>query len=353
MLSKTMSLAAGVLALTAATLITGCGGPSDAANSSAVMPSTQAELVAAAKTEGTVSLGTGGHTTAQAELLVAAFEKKYGIEVTFVRESSGSIAQKVQAQATGGNMAFDVVSLIDTATLQVWQDEGLLADSGIEGTDKFLDQLVLDPEAAWVPSSWAPLGYVYNDSAVKATEAPKTWEQLARQDGVRAVSNPATSGSSLMFFTAMEALDTRLLSQLRGQEVLVTESGLALTQMVATGEADFAFPASEPDIMAARKSGEPLMMGYPEGPVPAAPSYIAALKGAKHPAAARLLTQFQVSDEFQQMLGGIGTRSVLENAPVPSGLPTIDPKRLVVVGPDELVAAREKTIASFTENLAR
>lgn len=342
---------AAAASLAALTLFTACGGPS--ASPAAELPAAEDELVEQAKAEGEVSLGLGGHTTAQAELLAAEFEKKYGIDVTFVREASGSIAQKVQAQAASGNIAFDAVSLNDAATLQVWQEEGLLADPNLPDRDALIDKLVLEEDSSWVPYAWAPLGYLYNDARVDPADAPTTWTELTEQDGVFAAADPGTSGSALTFFAAMNEIDKGFVERLGQKNTLISESALALTQMVATGEAAYGFPGSEPDVMTAKASGEPMAMGYPDGEIVVMSNYIAAISNSGNPAAGRLLVQYQLSEEFQAIQAEHGTRSVLEAAKAPEGLEQIEIERLKVMKPETMVESRDSIVEMFSSSIGK
>ena len=141
------------------------------------LPDDHDALVERAKEEGEVSLGAGGHTKPQAELLAKEFEKKYDIKVTYVRENSGQIAQKIEAQGEG-NRPFDVVSLNDGGTMQQWADDGLLAEVPIDNSDDLLSPLVPD-DASYTPFTWYALGFAYNSSRTEESEVPKTWQELA------------------------------------------------------------------------------------------------------------------------------------------------------------------------------
>jgi iron(III) transport system substrate-binding protein len=333
-------------ALAAAALLAACGSPPAAGGSAADLPTSQEELVAQAQQEGEVVVGAGGHTRDQVQLLADAFREKYGITVTFVRESSGDIAQKTQAQLTSRSLQFDVVSLNDEATLRTWAETDVLADAAVANGDRILQPLSTDG-APYLPFTWAALGYSYNEARLSAGSAPATWDALAASPGVFAVADPGSSGAALTFVAAMEDIDPQFLPAMAGAQTLVSDSALALTQLVASGEADFGVPGIEADIATARKAGEPLAVGYPEGRIGALPSYVATMAQAPHPAAARLLVQFQLSEEFQAAQSGIGSRSVLIGASVPDGAVDIAEDRLVIVDPADLSARKDALLQSF------
>lgn len=344
---------AGVIALISATAIfaTGCNAPDTSVAASGALPTTQDELVKAAKAEGEVVLGAGGHTREQAQLLADKFEEKYGIKVTFVRESSGDIAQKVQAQLSAKALQFDVVSMNNEATLQEWNKDNILADPQLTNRNQILGTLDTAGGARYAPFTWAAMGYSYNGAKVKPESAPKTWAELAGRPATFAIADPKSSGAALTFVAAMTKIQPDILPRLGDGKKLISDSALALTQMVATGEADYGVPGIEADVATARAAGEPLAMGYPEGQIGVLLSFVGTLADAPHPAAARLLTQFQLSAEFQALQAGIGSRSVLKDAATPTGAAALSEDRLVVIKPDELAANKDALLAAFDEKV--
>jgi iron(III) transport system substrate-binding protein len=342
-----------VITLIAATAIlaTGCNAPDPSAADSGTLPTTQDDLVKRAKTEGTVVLGAGGHTREQAQLLADKFQEKYGIKVTFVRESSGDIAQKVQAQLSAKALQFDVVSLNNEATLQKWSKDNILADPQLANRDQIVGTLDTAGGARYAPFTWAAMGYSYNSAKIKPESAPRTWAELAGRPATFAIADPKSSGAALTFVAAMTKVQPDFLPRVGQGKKLISDSALALTQTIATGEADYGIPGIEADVATARTAGEPLAMGYPDGQIGALLSFVGTLADAPHPAAARLLTQFQLSAEFQALQAGIGSRSVLKDVAAPTGAATLAEDRLVVIKPEELAANKDALLATFDEKV--
>lgn len=330
-------------------LLTGCNPPSEGGSGAEELPGDQAALVELAKKEGSVSIGAGGHTQSQAQLLADEFEAEYGIEVDFVREASGKIAQKLEAQMSGGNVSFDVISLNDAASLQNWADEGVLADAKVPNAEDVMKPFN-DGDAIYYPFTWAAMGYSYNSANTKTAEAPGTWDELAATEGTVAVADPGTSGAALTFAAVMDNVDADFFAKVGQGDALISSSALALTQMVAVGEAAYGVPGIEHAVATAQMAGEPLMMGYPEGELGALPSYMASLSSAANPAAARLLVQFAMSPEFQQTQAQeIGSRSTLRGAPVPENVEDIAEDRIILIDPEKLAEERDRIVAEFEE----
>lgn len=344
LIHRTLALTAGL-----GLLATAACAPPEAADTKP-LPDDQAALVERAKEEGAVTLGAGGHTKPQADLLAKEFEKKYGIKVTYVRENSGQIAQKIEAQGDG-NRPFDVVSLNDGGTMQQWADDGVISPLTVDNADDILDPLV--PDAKYTPFTWYALGFAYNSSRTKEAEVPQTWQGLSTASGKKATADPSASGAALTFATAMDQIDDDFISGVGKQKGLVTDSALALSQLLTTGEAKWGIPGIESDVMTARASGEPLAMAYPKGEIGAMPSFVAPLDGVPNPASARLLVQFMLSEEFQTQQVEIGSRSVLEGQEVPEGGQEIATKDMLVIPPKTLESSKEQVTAGFDEAFGR
>jgi iron(III) transport system substrate-binding protein len=308
-------------------------------------PDGQEELIAQAQAEGVVRLGTGGHTEDHAALAAEAFEEKYGIRVEYVREGSGQIVQKVEAQSSGGNVAFDVVGLLDQETMQRWADTDFIVDAEVPNVGDVVETF-RDESAPYYPIYYSVVGFSYNEA--RNPEPPTTWEELAEADGTLGIGNPATSGTSLNFAAAMDEIYPEFY-EVVGQSgnALIADSALGLGQLVITGEVDYAVPGSEQDVFVSAKAGEPIRMGYPEGNLTGSVSYVAALADAANPAAARLFVQFSLSEEFQRQQAETGTRSVLPGIESPEGLRAVDAEDLIIFDQSTLATLRDGLVAAF------
>lgn len=336
--------------LAAATLLslalTACGG------GGGTVDAPEGSLVAKAQEEGEVVLYAGGHTRESVELLAAEFEEQYDIQVTYVRDDSGAIAQKVQAEMAGGGLNADVVSLTDTPTMIEWSADGITTGVDVPNRDQIIEGID-DPDAPHVPIAMVPLGIMYNGANLDASQAPSTWDDLAAGQSGRelVMSDPNASGTALQF--------VHMLTQLKGEDYFtrladrgptVVDSSLTLSQLVLTGEADVAAPALEPLVLRAAAEGEPLEIAYPEDGVPVFTSDIAALADAPHPNAAALLVRFQVSEEFQQTaVEEAGARSVIQGIAPPEGAADLSELKLLNPDYDVLSEKSEQLRARFTE----
>jgi iron(III) transport system substrate-binding protein len=305
-------------------------------------------LVAAAQEEGEVVLFGGGHTREGGEMVAQMFEDAYGISVTVNRQPSGDIVQQVEASLEAGAAAADVVSLADVSTFIRWNEEGIITDAEVPNVDQLIEGIV-DPSRPSLPYAVSPLGVVYNSARIDPSEAPTSWAELKDLGGkVLAHANPSTSGTAVSFmYMASEAAGEDYYDAFEGQDILITDSALALNQLVLTGEADYGAPAIESEVTRAKANGEPLEIIYPEEGVPVFSSELAALTDAPHPNAAKLLVQYHLCEEFQDELAGLGGRPALLGAPSPEGLPDMADWTIVTVDVGALSERREALIQQF------
>lgn len=328
------------------------GGTDDAVSAAAGSD----DLVAAAKEEGGVTIYTGGHTRPAVELLAEEFEEAYGIPVTFTRQSSGDTVQMVEAEIASGSVNADVVGLNDESTFQRWAEEGVTTEVEIPNRDEVLD--VLDSDGApHVSFTFVPMGVAYNTQEVDPADLATSWAELpdTLADKRLAMADPGASGAALFFAAGVQELAgddffSRIGSQ---QDVLVTDSALAMTQLLATGEATVAIPSVESEVVAAIEAGEPIDMITMDEGLPTVKSQVAALAEAPHPNAAALLVQFQLSDQYQEALAGIGGRSVLDGGPVPTGREALGSDQLLVPDATETLDRREAIGESFSSAIGR
>ncbi|WNV77873.1 extracellular solute-binding protein [Geodermatophilus sp. DSM 44513] len=341
---------------TAAVLVSACGNGSTGAAATAgdggatTCEGISEELVAAAQEEGGAVVYGGGHTRPGLELLQQKVQEEFGLDITFTREDSGAIANSISAELASGSLNADVVSLTDPATMQQWADEGVIADAEVPNADDIIEGLD-DPATPQVPYSLVPLGIMYNSATTDAADLPTTWTELAAEyPGAIVTSDPGASGTALAHYTMLTELHgEEWLQQLSERQVAVTESSLALAQLVLTGEADLGIPAIESAVIGAAQEGEPLAIAYMEDGVPTFTSELAMLADAPHPNAAQLVVQYHLCEDFQAALAEQGGRSVLVDGPQPPEAADLSDATLLTTNLEEISTRGEDVTARFAE----
>lgn len=305
------------------------------------------ELVSAAKEEGAVTIYAGGHTREGLETLTQGFQEAYGIKVTGVREDSGAVVRMLQAELAAGNLNADVVSLASAPAMEALNEAGALAESEAPNLDSILEG-VDDPGTPQIPYAVTPLGLMYNESTNDSP--PSTWQELATYEGKIVIADPGSSGTSLSFFSMLyEELGEEWLVELaEGGNTIVTDSSLALAQLVLTGEADIGIPAIESAVVAAAEGGEPLSLVLPD-PLPTFSAELAVLAEAPRPNAAKLLTQYHLCQDFQEAISAQGGRTALADGPKPQGVQELGDGEILTSDTASVEATRDELLALFNK----
>src|SRR5512140_3118253 len=133
------------------------------------------ELIAKAKQEGQLVYYTDLIVDQVVRPLVAAFDAKYGIKVSYSRGDSQDNVLKILNEYRAGRVQADVFGL--TSGLQVLVDAGAIKQfDTVNGAD--LPAQYRDPDRYWVSSHLYVLTPAVNTDLVPAAQQPKTYEDL-------------------------------------------------------------------------------------------------------------------------------------------------------------------------------
>lgn len=314
------------------------------------------ELIEAAQAEGSVVLYTGAHTRSQFTNLIKRFEETYGITVEGTRKPTWDTMTMIAAEQQADNIRADIVGVADLAALELLRSEGLLAKYQPENADDVYEVLQV-PEGDAVPFTFLLLGIAYNTDKVTGDMVPDSWQELAGTDwdGRVAHGNPATSGTAAGFVQTVTSIAGWELYEKLGEEgMLLQDSSTAVAQLVVTGEALVALPGVESQAVPMSAKGEPIAMSYPSEGVPMNAYYLAMLKDAPHPNAARLLLAFHLMEETQQYLvDELASRPVLTGVTPPTRMPALDEVKVVQPDFGWLRENREQMVQQFMDTLQR
>lgn len=310
-------------ALAAALLLAGCGGGGSAGSASASTSKqlTGADLVAAAKKEGSVTFYTS-YTAAQASGLIKAFAEKYpGVKVNMLQGTADKLTARLNVEHKAGTHNADLFQgdasyaeqLIKAGALQPYTPPD--APDASNGVD--------------LPKGYANVDAVlttviaYNPTAAKQAglAAPTSLEDLTKPEWRGHFSADATAVNwyeSLINSMGHDKALALMKALGANKPQLVESHTLALTQ-VQSGE-PVATVAAYGYLGAARaeKGPDTLAIVNPD-PLPSAPDAIEEVQGAPHPHAAELFMNWLLSQEGQQTLidtsNRISLRSDVKNDP--------------------------------------
>lgn len=244
--------------------------------------------------------------------LVKGFEAAYpGIRVTLVRAGAETLARRIEEEQKAGGWRADVMTTNDPRSLVLFRRSGWLLPYVPEGVRRW-PEAARDPAGFYAAQNVSLMVITYNTRAMTAEQAPKGYEELlTRRWHAKLVKvHPADSGAALATaFMLNRDLGWGFWERLGQQQVEhVREAGDAAAR-VAGGERMAAVDGLEQAALRLRASGQPVGIVHPKEGTPLIPSMTATFKEAPNPNAARLLVNWLMDKDAQQIVVNSGARS--------------------------------------------
>ena len=262
-------------------------------------------LIDAAKKEGRVVWYTTQQIDPLVRPVVAAFKQKYGVDVDYVRADSSDVALRIVNEGRAGKMQSDVFD--GTGVAAILKTEKM-AVKWLPDTVKRLPKDYVDPEGYWVATNIFVVTAGYNTNLVPRGSEPKSFADLLDPKWKGKIlwnSSPSTSGGGgfigLTLARLGEDKGMDYLRKLATQNITgVLNASRAGLDPVVAGEFPLALNIFNNHTIISKAQGAPITW-VPMAPVMAVLSVASVTKGAPHPNAGKLLVDFLVSKEGQQL----------------------------------------------------
>lgn len=274
--------------------------------------------------------------TAEAKYYIDAFEKETGIDVQWVRMSSGEVLARIEAEAANPQASMwhagSNTSHINAAS------KGLL-EPYKPNTDFELIDILHAEDWAWTGFYTGAIGFVSNVNFLKEhnVEAPTSWSQLldpAFKDNI-VMAYPYTSGTAYTTYATLiqmiglektldwwEEFDRNSIHQ-------YTKSGTAGIAMVGIGEVAVGIAFSH-DIMAKGiNKGYPVVMTFPEEGTGYEVGGLSLIKGGPEPELAKKFIDWSYTVKAQNLFQKYNRLPVNPKATVAEGSVTLDDVKLI------------------------
>jgi iron(III) transport system substrate-binding protein len=258
---------------------------------------------------------------AYARPILDEFEKRSGVRVDAVYDTEAGkttgLVNKIRAER--GRPRADVLfsgEIFNTIRLA---DEGLLAsyDSPAAGD---IPASFRDPGRRWTAIALRKRVLAYSSKRVDPNDLPTFWKALAdeRWAGKLAFANPLF-GTTRGHVGAMVALWGKdetgtFLRELKENGAIMVDGNASAVRAVLDGRSDWCMTDSD-DVYAAQADGgavgfiEPRMVAG-EGQTLLIPSTVAMIKDARNPESARMLVDYLVSRDVEEMLHKSASRNI-------------------------------------------
>jgi iron(III) transport system substrate-binding protein len=263
-----------------------------------------AQLVAKAREEGTLTLYTSMATT-ESGPLGQAFEKKYGIKVQLWRALSENVLQRALTETRAGRRSVDVVET-NAPEVEALARENVVAEFFSPHLAD-LPAWAIPPHHRWA-SDRANLWVTgYNTGKVKRDELPASYEGFADPKWKGRIALEATDNDwmygVIKFMGEDRGIDFfRKLSALKPE---MRKGHILVAQLVAAGELNVCLTIYSGNADSIKAKGGPIDWVAVE-PLVGRPQALAVAKNAPHPHAALLFADFVLSPEGQKLLAEMG-----------------------------------------------
>ena len=293
------SYVAGSLMLVMALMMAGCGG----GDKKAEAPKKDAPKAAAATD--TVML----YSSMQEDQLNAvkkAFEKKYpNIKMDYYFAGTGKVITKIATEAKSGQVAADVIWVGDPADYIGFKKLGILQK--YESPEaKNIDKAFIDPEGYYTGARMMNMGIAYNTTKVKKEEAPKTWNDLLdpKWKGQIVMTDPGTAGTTKYAVGALMAskdYGPAFFEKLKANGTELQSGTTASHNQIAAGayKVGMCLDYVTNNLKA---KGSTIDFVYLDKDIVSIFSPVALVKGAKNEKNGKLLIDFILSKEGQEVL---------------------------------------------------
>ena len=265
-----------------------------------------AVVIDAAKREGEVVWASTQIINQLVRPVAAAFEKKYpGIRVRFTRANANEVAVKILNENRAGRPQSDVFD--GTSTVVPLKQEGFVLQWQPDAAKAYPD-LYKDPQGYWVASNVFINTPGYNTALVAKGAQPHTYQDLLDRKWTGKMAwnaLPSTSGGVGFVGTVLAEMgEPDGMAYLRAfskQKVAnVAAAAREVLDQVVAGEYAVGLQIFNHHAVISAKKGAPVDWIKME-PATGSLSVIAINKNAPHPNAAKLLVDFIISKEGQQV----------------------------------------------------
>jgi iron(III) transport system substrate-binding protein len=261
-------------------------------------------LIDAAKKEGSVTWYTTQIIDQFARPAAEAFQKKYGIQVNYVRADAAEGVLRILNEVKAGQVHADIVDGTDTQALI---KEGAVADFVPDSAQRLPPQFI-DPQHHWVATNIYAYALGFNTDLVPKGTQPKTFQDLLdpKWKGKIAWSSRSSTSSAPGFIGTLvaamgEEKTNAYLNDLAKQNItpLVASARQVLDQVIA-GEYAMALEIVNSHAAISAKKGAPVSWVQLQ-PSMAVFSVLSMTKAAPHPNAAKLFFDFLVGSDGQKL----------------------------------------------------
>ena len=248
-----------------------------------------ANVIEAAKREGSVTVYNAGLGVPLYNEIARSFTAKYGVRVETITGRGSEMTERIRTEHAGNRFVGDVEAHSATNLSEQTRVGGFLRPhGGVPNMANLREPFVARPSQ--IPMYVQAYGMLANTNVVKAGETPRVWRDLLdpRWKGKILQDDPRPSGAGNgMFGVLYKAYGREFHEKLAAQRPVFSRDSANDVRRVARGEFAFFIPLTYG--LASDLKGLPVKPVVPEDGSPYSTIDFGVLANAPHPNAARLL----------------------------------------------------------------
>lgn len=295
--------------------------------------SDETSLVADAKADGSLTWYSAQVDAETSEKLGRTFTKRYpGVDVAVIRTTGQVAFQRLLMDIKNHTPNCDVFSATDISHLPILKEKGQLTEYKPANAASLLPafQSLSDPGWSYITNA-SRYFLIYNKDLVKSEEAPKSWLDLLdpRWKGRVATGHPAFSGCTGTWAVGLKKLyGWDYFEKLAKNNPRVGRSAVDPDTLINAGECLVGVGAAN-NVYASIDKGNPLVPVHPSDGLVlcVTPSGIPA--NAPHPHAARLYTEWLLSQEYGRLIAADGSEPIVSGVDPRPGMPPLASVKMV------------------------
>ncbi|KPV44071.1 iron ABC transporter substrate-binding protein [Alicyclobacillus ferrooxydans] len=244
------------------------------------------------------------------QAMADAFQKKTGIKVKLVDDSTGNIVAKMEAEKS--NPHWDVAWFDGASTMQGLDNQGMLltgwTPNDVSNYTSQGQSLIPSDKAYYPTGVTAAAAIGYNNKLVDAAHAPKDWSDLLNPyfKGAVGMNDPSISGPTFPYVAGMLQLKgttagEQFFMDLKNNGLKVFPTNGDTLNALVKGQIKVA-TIQDTALLKGKLKGDPITLVYPSSGTFSMATTISIDKNAPDMAAAKKFVEFVLSQQGQQVM---------------------------------------------------